>query len=458
MLAGDARFALAVGAQQDALGTDEVGNAYVVGRFKGTVDFNPGPGTHNLTAANAASGDMFVAKYLPDGSLAWVVQVGNATDAPVAESIALLRGTGSPVLPKTLANLSPRTVAWIAGTFTGTVDFDPSGAGTASMVSRGGKDMFLLGIDQDGRFRVVNRVGRGYDESAVAVTVDASGQLFVVGSVVGNGPNVSTTLYIFSGRGKVLATGNIAAAGNDIVPTAIAADGFSDYFLAGTVSADYDFDPLNKGGIVPGGSAFLLKIDNLGFYNWVGSVAGAVYRDLVTNASSSQGPYSVTGVGTYTGTGDFNFNSRRVAALVSAGGTDAFVARWDSDGNYVWATGFGGTGADAAVSVGADGGGSVYVGGSFQATAAFRRGVSLTSFGGTDGVTVKYSVLGRQSYVSQFGGAGEDAISHIAMAIGADLVASGPLTASGDYDPVGGTLLLQPLAGHTEDLFVVRLD
>src|SRR5438445_11946196 len=76
---GALRFALPLGATQDGVTSDEFGSAYLVGRFTGTVDFNPSSRkVYALTAANAG-GDMFVARYFSNGSLAWAVRLAGAS-------------------------------------------------------------------------------------------------------------------------------------------------------------------------------------------------------------------------------------------------------------------------------------------------------------------------------------------------------------------------------------------
>lgn len=64
MLTGDFAFASAFGGTGDdvgkAIATDSAGNVYSTGYFSGTVDFDPGAGTFNLTSAG--SNDVFISK------------------------------------------------------------------------------------------------------------------------------------------------------------------------------------------------------------------------------------------------------------------------------------------------------------------------------------------------------------------------------------------------------------
>jgi hypothetical protein len=64
---------------------------------------------------------------------------------------------------------------------------------------------------------------------------------------------------------------------------------------------------------------------------------------------------------------------------------DAFVAKLDPSGNVTWVSQFGGTGQDIAYGVTIDSSGNVYVTGNFRGTASFGGGISLTSSGNSNG-------------------------------------------------------------------------
>src|SRR5262245_15445687 len=89
-----------------AVDTDPGGNVYLTGCFQGTVDFDPGAGTTNLTSAGGL--DVFVAKYSPAGNFLWARSVGGAA-LDSAQDIAI-DGAGNVL---------------VVGSFNGTVDFDP---------------------------------------------------------------------------------------------------------------------------------------------------------------------------------------------------------------------------------------------------------------------------------------------------------------------------------------------
>jgi hypothetical protein len=54
--------------------TDKAGNVYTTGYFNGIVDFDPGPGTFNLTAGG--NPDRFISKLDAAGNFIWARQMG----------------------------------------------------------------------------------------------------------------------------------------------------------------------------------------------------------------------------------------------------------------------------------------------------------------------------------------------------------------------------------------------
>jgi hypothetical protein len=81
--------------------------------------------------------------------------------------------------------------------------------------------------------------------------------------------------------------------------------------------------------------------------------------------------------------------------LKSEGGRDAFVAKLDARGEFVWARGIGGAEREEAVSLGVDGAGNVVVAGEFSGSIRYDAGRTLTSAGGEGVFVVKYDPEGR---------------------------------------------------------------
>lgn len=106
-----------------SLAIDAAQNLYITGGFVNTVDFDPGPGTRNLTSAGWW--DIYIAVLNPAGDLLTVKQMGgNYIDAGADLAID---GNGS---------------VYLAGEFNTTADFEPC-AGTYNIVSYGADDIFL---------------------------------------------------------------------------------------------------------------------------------------------------------------------------------------------------------------------------------------------------------------------------------------------------------------------------
>lgn len=104
--------------------TDSQGYIYSTGYFQQTVDFDPGPGTYNLTSSIYQ--DMYVLKLSPLGNFAWAKKIGSSSSFEIPNGIAV----------------DPSLNVYTTGYFTGTADFDPGNA-SYNIVTKGFSDVFV---------------------------------------------------------------------------------------------------------------------------------------------------------------------------------------------------------------------------------------------------------------------------------------------------------------------------
>lgn len=132
---GSLLWAKQIGAASDEAGNDinigPSGNIYITGSYSGTLDFDPGAGTADLTAA---------------GTDAFVLVLDAAGNFVSATSIG---GAGSETGQRVEVDGSGNT--YLAGTFVGTSDLDP-GPATYPVTSAGSEDVFYVKLDASGNF------------------------------------------------------------------------------------------------------------------------------------------------------------------------------------------------------------------------------------------------------------------------------------------------------------------
>ena len=132
----------------EAVAVDSSDNVYITGSFTGTVDFDPGPGTANLTAGCASCNDKtFVLKLDSSGNLVWVKPIGSRTVTSIA-----LDSSGN---------------VYTTGDFKDTADFDP-GAGTTNLTQNGnGYDAFVSKLDSSGDLVWAKSFGGSGSQSSI---------------------------------------------------------------------------------------------------------------------------------------------------------------------------------------------------------------------------------------------------------------------------------------------------
>ncbi|HEY9526977.1 MAG TPA: hypothetical protein VIR02_07855, partial [Anaerolineales bacterium] len=141
------------------------------------------------------------------------------------------------------------------------------------------------------------------------------------------------------------------------------------------------------------------------------------------------------------------------------GNEDAFLNKWDADGNFIWANIVAGPGHDVNHAVALDEDGNVYVSGAFSDSVEFDAGNGagdLTSAGSTDAFVVKYDSAGGFVWVKGMGGTSDEGTHGMTVDGNGNIYLTGIYAGTVDFDPSGSVSNLTS-AGFA-DVFVVKLD
>ena len=140
----------------------------VVGRFMDSATF--GPGEPNETILDSAGdNDIFVARYNPDGSLAWVKQAGGYLDDAAGNSTAL----------------SDSTVV-VIGRFEGSATFGKGEPNETVLTSAGNKDIFIALFDSDGSLAWAKRAGGLEYDNTSGITSYSDNSTVISGAFEGS--------------------------------------------------------------------------------------------------------------------------------------------------------------------------------------------------------------------------------------------------------------------------------
>lgn len=362
---------------------------------------------------------------------------------------------------------------FVAGEFTGSVDFDPSSA-SRILSSLGGTDVFVARYTPLGDLTWAVRIGGAQDITVNALGMDGGGNLLLGGGFEGTAnldPLGGVTAFTSNGgrdayilsltRDGALrwARGFGGPLDDEVLGVTLQGGGtaFASGVFAGTMPVDPDAGmAVTSIGDVDG---FVASWTLTGTARWAFSVGGPG-ADTAAALAPAPGDGVYVG-GSFTGIADFGPGTS-TAALTSLGEQDAFLARYTAGGELAWVRGLHGT---STVRIGPNGLASspeigVVATGTFAGTADFNAGsgvASLTSAGMHDGFIVRYAATGDFGWTQGMGGLTDDAGGAAAIAPNGEVSVTGSFTGVARFDPGAAATALTALGTNgATDMYVAR--
>ncbi|MFZ5797737.1 MAG: SBBP repeat-containing protein [Thermodesulfobacteriota bacterium] len=271
---GNFLWAVSIGGTADDVGEgvaiDDFGNVYLTGWFQGTVDFDPGPGEHNLFSGGNRA--VFVLKLDADGIFVWAKAM-TSTSGAEGRAIAVDRN----------GNI------YTTGSFYGTTDFNPDETATFELTAAL-EDIFISKLDSSGNFLWAGAMGGEQYENSNAIAVDNSGSVYITGEFTGtvdfdpgNGSHPLTSIGNYDVfAAKLDSIGNFLWAGAMGGPDGdhgqgIGVDKKGNASVTGYFGATADFDP-GPGVLdltsVGSKDVFVSKLDRDGNLVWAKALGG----------------------------------------------------------------------------------------------------------------------------------------------------------------------------------------
>ncbi|MFN8288145.1 MAG: T9SS type A sorting domain-containing protein [Chitinophagales bacterium] len=276
------------------------------------------------------------------------------------------------------------------------------------------------------------------------------------------------TLLICAWKANYAATGlsyqwagPIHGVGSDEV-LASTTDAAGNVYIAGRfdgANVDFDFGSSTTAlSATTGQLGFLAKYNSSGQVLWafsLNSTATSVINSLVVDASGN-----IYIAGNYTGTADFDL-SNTTSAHTAVGGTDFFIAKYNTTANLQWVYSPGSSSFEDARAMCLDYNGNLIIAGTFLSQVDFDAGggtANLSPAGNLDAYVLKITTAGVFSAVKGLGGIGLDEVWAITAGPAANdkIYLCGAFGGAIDFDWGAGTVSKTPTAGS--DAYLLAVD
>ena len=325
-----------------------------------------------------------------------------------------------------------------AGTFTGTVDFNP-GAGVSNLASAADTgDIYLLKLSSDGSFVWARKFGGTEYDYGYTCALDGTGNIYLTGYFASD---------IFVGKvsssGTVFWTNKIGSTSMD-QGNSIAIDTSGNVYVIGEFRATVDFDPgVGVSNITSKGGAdiFLMKYDSSGNIVWTKTIGETSQDNGKSVAVDSEGNIYYTG--SYQGAVDFDPGVETDTKTSIGTGYSTYLTRINRNGTYAWTKTFGGTSWDCnGNSIKVNALGEILLGGNFSSTVDFDPGVgtnNITPNGIPNAYLSVFSTNGDYRWTRTFGNLNGEYVSYVLADASGKIYITGSYGGTVDFDPGAGT-------------------
>ncbi len=317
---------------------------------------------------NAGGIDAFVAKYDSSGEQLWIRQFGSEAFEQLS----------------TLATDAIGNV-YVGGFTQGQLGEEPSD---------GGNDAFLAKFDPRGNQLWIKQFGAGIFLSITALAINATGQVYVGGpmrNTEAKGLGTDAFLAKYDPQGAQLWLKEFGSTASDSVK-ALCTDSQGYVYVAGHTEGAVGDTP-NKGRF----DVFLGKYNAQGDQLWLEQFGSSDTERINAVTTDRNGFIYVGGV-----------TAGKLGAAPNQRWDDAFVAKYSPQGDQLWIRQLGTSNFEGIRSVSTDGAGHLYVGG-------YTRGQlgEEPRLGGYDAFLAKYDANGEQLWLHQFGSSEDEGIQSI---------------------------------------------
>ena len=354
---------------------------------------------------------------------------------------------------------------FVAGEFTGPVDFDP-GTGNTTLIGDSMGDAFVAKYDSNMNFLWVKHIQSSGEDWASSLKADNVGNLIVTGlytdtvhflgttvkhSTAYPGWNVFVVKY--SPSGTIIWSTQYGGRGSD-ESYHIEIGNSGDIYISGMIQDSVKFNSGTVKYQLPGWSGYVARFDSNGVFNkliWMGAGGGLTdTRSVKIDASGN-----IYCTGAFWNKAYFDSGLQNDSLVANSSSGDIYVAKYSDQGLLLWAIGFGSTGNDFGQDLILDSQGDIVLTGNFTGTVDFDPGAStdnLTTYGDHDIFLAKYDNSGNHIWAKKIGGSQEDWGVKILNDNNGLIYLTGYFFGTSDFDPSDNNLTLT--SSGNEDVFL----